>query len=219
LTHAAIYDYRLEPGAIDIIITSTRRNLPIIASNLVISILLSPWHTPQFMIIASNLVISILLSPWHAAIYDYRLEPGDIDIIIALTRRNLWLSPPNLVLSILLSPTHAVYSYHLEPGDIILLSWHTPQIMIIASNLVISMLLSPWHTPQFMIIAWTWWYRYYYRLDTPQFMIIALNLVISILLSPCHNLWLSPWNAVYRYWYRLDNLRRNLWYRTWNWDC
>jgi hypothetical protein len=63
LTHAAIYDYRLEPGDIDIIIADTCR----------------------FMIIALNLVISILLYHWHAAIYDYRLEPGDIDIIIALT--------------------------------------------------------------------------------------------------------------------------------------
>jgi 3-oxoacyl-[acyl-carrier-protein] synthase III len=34
----------------------------------------------------------------HAAIYDYRLEPGDIDIIIALTR--------------------AIYDYRLEPVDI-----------------------------------------------------------------------------------------------------
>jgi hypothetical protein len=51
LLHAAIYDYRL---------------------NLVISILLSPWHTPQFMIIAWT---------WW-----YRLLSLD-------TRRNLWLSP------------------------------------------------------------------------------------------------------------------------------
>jgi hypothetical protein len=78
----------------------------IIASNL-LSLLLSPWHA-AFMIIASNLAISIYyrldtrqfdyrLEPGdidiialYAAIYDYRLEPGDIDIIITLdTRRNL----------------------------------------------------------------------------------------------------------------------------------
>jgi hypothetical protein len=42
------------------------------------------------MIIASNLGdIIIIIALTHAAIYDYRLEPGDIDIIIALTRRNL----------------------------------------------------------------------------------------------------------------------------------
>jgi hypothetical protein len=39
----------------------------------------------------------------HAAIYDYRLEPGAIDIIIALTRRN-YDYRPHLVISILLSP-------------------------------------------------------------------------------------------------------------------
>jgi hypothetical protein len=77
LPHAAIYDYRLEPG-VDIIIALTRRNL----------------------VIALNLVISILLSLTHAAIYDYRLEPGDIDIIIALTRRNSVIAL-NLVISIL----------------------------------------------------------------------------------------------------------------------
>jgi hypothetical protein len=62
LTHAAICDYRLEPGAIDIIITLTRPQFMIIALNLVM-IVLSARHAPQFMIIASNLVISILLSP------------------------------------------------------------------------------------------------------------------------------------------------------------
>jgi hypothetical protein len=36
--------------------------------NLVISILLSPWHTPQFMIIALNLVIDIIIALTHAAI-------------------------------------------------------------------------------------------------------------------------------------------------------
>jgi hypothetical protein len=55
------------------------------------------------MIIALNLVLSIILSPRHAAIYDYRLEPGDIDIIIALTHA-------------------AVYDYRLEPGDIDIIS-------------------------------------------------------------------------------------------------
>jgi hypothetical protein len=41
------------------------------------------------MIIALNLVIDIIIRQTHAAIYDYRLEPGDIFINIALTRRSL----------------------------------------------------------------------------------------------------------------------------------
>jgi hypothetical protein len=69
------------------------------------------------MIIALNLVISILLSLTHAAIYDYRLEPGDIDIIIALTRRSL--------------------CYRLEPGDIDIIALTRREFMIIALNLVI----------------------------------------------------------------------------------
>jgi hypothetical protein len=133
-----------------------------------------------------------------------------------LTRRNLWLSPwtwwyryyyrldtPQFMIiawtwwyRYYYRRHTPVYSYHLEPGDIIIIILTHAANYDYRLNLVISILLSPWHTPQFMIIAWTWWYRYYYRLDTPQFMIIALNLVISILLSPCHNLWLSPWTAV-----------------------
>jgi hypothetical protein len=41
-------------------------------------------HTPQFMIIART-CDNIIIALTHAAICDYRLEPGDIDIIITLT--------------------------------------------------------------------------------------------------------------------------------------
>jgi hypothetical protein len=51
-----------EPGDIDIIIALFCAAIYDYRLNLVISILLSPGHTPQFMIIALNLV-SILLSP------------------------------------------------------------------------------------------------------------------------------------------------------------
>jgi hypothetical protein len=116
-------DYRLEPGDIDIIIAHGTPQFIIIASE--------PGYryyhrldTPQFMIIAFEPGASILFLLTHA-IYDYRLEPGDIDIIIAHTRRKL-----------------AIIAF--EPGDIILLSpRHTPQFMIIALRPVISILLSP----------------------------------------------------------------------------
>jgi hypothetical protein len=39
-------------------------------------------HTPQFMIIART-CDNIIIALTHAAICDYRLEPGDIDIIIS----------------------------------------------------------------------------------------------------------------------------------------
>jgi hypothetical protein len=92
----------------------------IIALNLVISIYYR--LDAQFMIIASNLVI---IGIFDAAIYDYRLEPCDIDIIIALTRA-------------------AIYDYRLEPGDIDIIIALTHRNLIIASNLVlISILLSP----------------------------------------------------------------------------
>jgi hypothetical protein len=57
----------------------------------------------------------------------YRLEPGDIDIIIALT--------------------HAAADYRLEPGcyRYYIIARHTPQFMIIASDLVISVLISLTH--------------------------------------------------------------------------
>jgi hypothetical protein len=72
----------------------------------------------------------------HAAIYDYRLEPGDIDIIIALD------TPQFMII---------------EPGDIDIIALTHAEFMIIAWNLVISLLLSLTCTPQFMIIALTSW--------------------------------------------------------------
>jgi hypothetical protein len=60
----------------------------------------------------------------HAAIYDYRLEPGDIDIIIALTHA-------------------AIYDYRLEPGDRYYYRLATRRNLSYVLNLVISILLSP----------------------------------------------------------------------------
>jgi hypothetical protein len=67
--------------------------------------------------------IDIIITLRH--IYDYRLEPGDIIIIIALTHA-------------------AIYDYRLALVNIdIIIALTQPQFMIIASNLVISILLSP----------------------------------------------------------------------------
>jgi hypothetical protein len=84
------------------------------------------------MIIALNLVISILLSPCTRAIYDCLLEPGDIDNIIALTVGLRFVIAPSGrgILGSCLT-RHLISPYF------------TPQFMIIAFNLVISILLSP----------------------------------------------------------------------------
>jgi hypothetical protein len=57
-------------------------------------------------VIASNLVIErrIIIALTHAAIYDYRLGPGDIIYIIALTHAQFMIFIADLVISILLSP-------------------------------------------------------------------------------------------------------------------
>jgi hypothetical protein len=78
-----------------IITCYARRNL-IIADTWWLSILLSPWHTPQFMIIASAGDIDIM--PWHTPQFMIIAWTWSIDIIIALT--------------------HAAVHYRPEPGDI-----------------------------------------------------------------------------------------------------
>jgi hypothetical protein len=85
----AIYDYRLEPGDIDINITLT---LTVYRLNGI-----SHYHYRAILRGVANKGWPDIIHLDHA-IYDYRLEPGDIDIIIALTHA-------------------AIYDYRLEPGD------------------------------------------------------------------------------------------------------
>jgi hypothetical protein len=90
LTHAAILWLSPEPGDIDIIIALTHAALWLSPRTWWYRYYYRLWHTPHstsYRLEPGWYRYAIALT--HAAIYDYRLEPGDIDIIIARdTRRN-----------------------------------------------------------------------------------------------------------------------------------